>query len=182
MNPQQCRQRPDGVWVCRDCGFAYELPLASVVQRLTDAGPRARQAATTVQARLDVAAAPTIWTPRQYLAHLTDWFEIIADRIERSLSEDRPLIQSYDQDRLAIERTYHTWKVPAMLDRFEAATERSSLAIRAGGATGWDRIGVRDALGETAVSMFANDLIHELDHHLLDVTNGPVGRDGLPGH
>jgi hypothetical protein len=40
---------------------------------------------------------------------------------------------------------------------------------------------VRDDLGKTPVSMFANDLVHELDHHLLDVTSGPVCRDARPG-
>jgi DinB superfamily len=180
MNPDQCQQRPDGVWVCRDCGFGYELSPEAVVERLTGANVRARQAAEAVASRLDVAPAEGIWTPRQYLAHLADWFEIIAERIERTLTEDRPLIASYDQDRLAVERAYDTWDVPSTLDRLEAATNRSIAAIRAAGEAGWDRIGVRDDLGETAVSMFANDLVHELDHHLLDVTSGPVGRDVPP--
>ena len=177
MNPQQCAQRPDGVWVCRECGFGYELALDAVIERLSGANPRARQAAAKVAGRLDVSPAHGIWSPRQYLAHLTDWYEIIADRIERTLQSDRPLILSYDQDDLAVERAYDAWDVASTLVRFEAATERAIVALRAGGRAGWDRIGVRDDLGETSVAMFANDLIHELDHHLLDVTSGPVGRD-----
>jgi hypothetical protein len=180
VNPEQCQQRSDGVWVCRECGFGYELPASSVVDRLSGAAERVRQAAVSVASRLDVQPAEGIWTPRQYLAHLTDWYEIIAERIERTLREDRPLIRSYDQDSLAVERAYHTWDVPSTLDRFEVAAHRSIAALRTAGADGWDRVGVRDDLGETSVSMFANDLVHELDHHLRDVTSGPVGWDAQP--
>jgi hypothetical protein len=176
VNPDQCQQRPDGVWVCRECSFAYDLQLPAAIARVSAASQRSRQSAAAVSERLDVAPQPGIWTPRQYLAHLADWYEIIADRIERVVNEDRPLITSHDQDQLAVDRAYHTWDVSSTLDRLERAAERAVTVIRAGGEAGWHRIGVRDDMGEISVALFANDLVHELDHHLLDVSGGPVGR------
>jgi hypothetical protein len=177
VNPEQCSRRSNGVWVCDECGYAYELPPSEVAERLSAGPARVRQATEAVSARLDVAPRPGIWTPRQYLAHLTDWAEIIADRLTRIAREDRPLLESYDQDALAIERSYNRWDVPSTLDRFEAATLRSLTLIGSDGPESWDRVGVRDDLGELAFGLYANDLVHELEHHLLDVTDGPVNRE-----
>jgi DinB family protein len=174
MNPQQCRQRPDGVWVCGECGFAYELTRAAVMERLSGSGARLRAAADAASDRYDTHPRPEIWTPRQYLAHMADWAEIIADRVEQILNHDRPMLALYDQDQLATERAYHTWDVQSSLDRFDAGAERVVRAVQAAAAPGWDRVGVRKNVDEISVSMLANDLVHELEHHVHDVTSGPV--------
>ena len=37
MDPRQCRKRPDGVWVCGDCGFAYDRVPDELLRNLQDA-------------------------------------------------------------------------------------------------------------------------------------------------
>jgi len=177
VNPDQCRQRVDGVWVCGECGFAYDLVPDAVSDRLSDGPSRVRQTMASVEpVRMDRPPRPGVWSPRQYLAHLTDWAEIILERLRRILHEDGPILPGRDQDLLAVEHDYATWDVSEALDRFEAATAAARQLIQTEGAGAWHRLGVRDDFGELEFSLIANDLVHELDHHLLDIQGIHVGR------
>src|SRR5207248_6699198 len=119
---------------------------------------RVREAIGAIEpARLDTPPWPGVWTPRQYLAHLTDWSEIIAERMARILHEDRPRLPSYDQDALATEKDYVSWDVSAALDRYEAAIDRGRALVDEAGAANWARLGVRDDLGEVSLGLIAND-------------------------
>jgi len=44
------------------------------------------------------------WTAVEVLGHLADSAEIFAERVRRCITEDRPALQSFDQDALAAER------------------------------------------------------------------------------
>lgn len=44
------------------------------------------------------------WTAVEVLGHLADSAEIFAERVRRCIQEDRPALQSFDQDALAAER------------------------------------------------------------------------------
>jgi hypothetical protein len=44
------------------------------------------------------------WTAVEVIGHLADSGEIFAERVRRCVTEDRPALQSFDQDALAAER------------------------------------------------------------------------------
>lgn len=171
MNPEQCDQRAEGVWVCADCGFACDLTAEAVSARLSNASARVRQTLVSISAdRLDAMPAPGAWTPREYLAHLTDWSEIIAERINLIVHQDQPVLPGMDQDALATERAYASWPVAETLDRYAAAVDRTRGMLDDLTPADWDRQGLRDDINRLLpLSLFANDLIHELEHHLRDI-------------
>jgi hypothetical protein len=178
MDPGQCHQRADGVWVCGDCGFAYELSAPEVGARLADGKDRMGQVVAALgPGRLDRSSGAGVWTAREYIAHVVDWAEITDQRIRRVLSEDRPTLESYDQDLLATERAYASWDITATLERYGRAVGSVRRALDEAGAEGWRRVGFRDEAGEMPLSLFANDLVHELEHHLDDVERVSRGQD-----
>lgn len=178
MDPGQCHRRADGVWVCGECGFAYELTEAEVRDRLARGRDRVEQAVAALGSdRLDRSPGAGVWTAREYIAHVVDWAEITDQRIRRILSEDRPTLESYDQDLLATERAYASWDITATLERYGRAVDSVRRALDEAGAEGWHRVGFRDEVGEIPLSLFANDLVHELEHHLDDVERVSRGQD-----
>ena len=171
MDPTQCEQRPDGVWACNNCGFAYDASHDDVVRRLAGAATRLRQTVERLDpAAVDVGVRPGLWSVRQYLAHMADWAEIIATRIRTILAEDEPAILDIDQDARASEQGYQAWDIAKSLDRYANGITQAIEAISDGGSAGWSRVGTREPFGRQPVSAFGQDLLHELEHHLVDIS------------
>ena len=175
MDPRQCRKRPDGVWVCGDCGFAYDRVPDELLRNLQDAPGLMAEAVNGLDRDLvDEPSLPGTWTRRQYAAHLADWAEIFRSRVDRMLSEDAPLIEDIDQDVLASEHGYDQWDIRESVDRYEAAVRY--LASRLGGEppASWERVGIRAALGEPQpLKLYVSDVVHEVEHHLVDLVGVP---------
>lgn len=178
MDPAQCHQRADGVRVCGECGFAYALTAPEVVARLADGeGRLSGIVAALGPERLERSPGAGVWTAREYIAHVVDWAEITDERIRRILNEDRPTLESYDQDLLATERAYATWDMAATLERYGRALDSIGRALDGVSAEDWRRVAFRDEVGEVPLGLFANDLVHELEHHLDDVERVSKGQD-----
>ena len=106
MDSTQCEVR-GGVWVCKECGFAYSMAWRNVIRRLSTASDRWRQAVGRLEpASTDLGVRPGLWSPREYVAHMADWAEIIAGRIVLILREGAPFIEDIDQDQRAAELGY----------------------------------------------------------------------------
>ena len=170
MDLTQCEQRPDGVWACTQCGFAYDIPASELPLLAARAPARFRRELRAADlSGIDRPVSSGSWTPRQYIAHLADWAEIIAGRVDRILSEDRPFIEDIDQDLIAVGRAYDTWDVATALDCYEAAMSALVTSVASGDASRWDRIGISEVRGELQLTEVVSDLLHELEHHVRDI-------------
>ena len=67
--------------------------------------------------------SPGEWSIKEVCCHLRDSSEIDGERIRLMLSEDDPLLPSYDQEALARERDYQNESMPLVLTAVRAFSD-----------------------------------------------------------
>lgn len=113
---------------------------------------------------LDTPEAPGEWSPRQVAHHLADSETISVMRFRRLLAEDRPRIQSYDQDAYAA-KLFYDRPIEDSLQLFRYARETAALMLRRLDADDWARAGVHSEDGEfTVVDWLTSYAQHAEDH------------------
>ena len=116
------------------------------------------QAATTPE-------APDKWSIAAVVQHLADAEVVWAYRLRMVLSQDRPTIIGYDQDRLAERLHYHQSDVLDAHREFEAF-RRANLRVLTGlSADDWQRVGVHAKRGDQTLRVMTkwwagHDLLH----------------------
>ncbi len=155
--------------VCPDCGFAAAEVTADRV-----AGRIAALAAPWpgVLARRGVRErpAPGVWSPLEYGAHVRDVCVLFRERLELILGEDEPLFANWDQDAAAVEGAYAAQDPAVVATGLAAAADAWSAAYAAVAADQWDRTGVRSNGSTFTVLTLGRYGLHDLAHHLWDVT------------
>ncbi len=159
----------DGVWACDGCGFVYDLTPQTLREFLEGAGADLRRAVAHLGVRVDVPLAEGGWSPRQYLAHLAHWAEIIAARVGHAVANPSLRIRDLDQDHLAREHGYRLWKVAGSLERFEVAALELAGTVASLPEETWERLVEHTGLGPVPISKVAQDLAHETRHHIDDI-------------
>lgn len=164
----------DWTWVldrpCPECGFdAAAVPPAEVADRLR----RNVDDWTRVLARsagLRDRPAPTTWSPLEYSCHIRDVYRLFDQRLVLMLTEDDPLFPNWDQDATAVAERYGEQE-PATVS-VELAAAGTVLADRFAGldAEQWRRTGRRSDGASFTVASFSRYFLHDVLHHLGDVT------------
>jgi DinB superfamily len=116
--------------------------------------------------RLSRTPDPPAWSARENLAHLARHHEVMLDRIERILREDRPAIARYNA---AADPDWPTWSKKPMGDVLHALRDlRAQLVSRVEALSEGEleRVGVHGAFGPLSLAQWLEFfLIHEA-HHL----------------
>jgi hypothetical protein len=169
----------DWTWVlerpCADCGLdSAAVPpqdVAGAVRR--DAPVWAGQ----VLGRPDVAVrpAPQTWSPLEYACHVRDVCRLFDERLALMLTQDDPLFANWDQDETAEELRYAEQDPAALRPALRAAAD--AVASRLEGITGeqWQRPGRRSNGSRFTVASLAQYVLHDVVHHLYDVTGRRAG-------
>jgi len=155
---------------CPDCGLdAGTIQVSEVADRLEAAAVEWVQILTQNPAA-DRRPSPRVWSPLEYGAHVRDAVELCDARLVLMLVEDDPIFKNWDQDETAITADY-----PG-LDPDQVAAEISGYSqtlvgrIRALEESQLDRRGVRSDGAEFTVRSFLQYFLHDVVHHLWDVT------------
>ena len=61
------------------------------------------------------------WTAKEVIGHLADSAEVFAERVRRSVAEDRPALPTWDQDKAHAERHNNDADAMALSKRLQAA-------------------------------------------------------------
>jgi hypothetical protein len=167
----------DWTWVierpCPECGFvaADHDPLA------TGASIRAN-AATWVEllGRPDAATRTRTdrWSVLEYGAHVRDVLVIYRGRLGRMLTEADPLYENWDQDATAVASRYGDQDARVVSGEVADAADALATDFDTVPATGWDRPGRRSDGASFTVASFSRYLVHDLVHHVWDVTGAPA--------
>jgi hypothetical protein len=105
------------------------------------------------------------WTAKEVIGHLADSAEIFAERVRRSVEEDRPELPLFDQDAIARERRNNEADAMALTKRIQAAHATIVQLLQRPGMT--DRIGVHAERGPvTAGWLGAYQAKHSHEHVL----------------
>jgi hypothetical protein len=163
----------DWTWVlervCPECGFdTQQVDRADLAGRIE----RTTVAWQDVLRRPDVRERPDdgTWSPLEYACHVRDVHRVYAGRVGRMLAEDDPYYENWDQDATAIDQRYGE-QDPAQVahELAEAGATLGALFAGVEGA-GWSRTGRRSDGAAFTVDSIGRYYLHDLEHHLWDVT------------
>ena len=154
---------------CPDCGFdATSVALADVPDLL-----RANVAQwPAILGRPDVAVRPDdrTWSALEYGAHVRDVMVIFTGRFDRMLAEDAPLLENWDQDATAVAERYAEQDPHVVADQLVAAGEALATALAAIPAAAAPRTALRTDGSRFTVDSLARYFLHDVEHHVWDVT------------
>ena len=137
-------------------------PLA-VLRGTPDALPRAIHGLTPQQLR--TPERPGKWSIVQVLQHLADAEVVWAWRMRLILSQDRPVLTGYDQDRWAERLRYQDARVTDALDEFGVLRRSNLRLIERATPEDLARVGLHAERGEESIAhmikLYAgHDLLH----------------------
>ena len=168
----------DWTWVldeaCPECGFdARTVPATSVATRVRATTPvwRAALAARDAAER----RRPEAWSTVEYACHVRDVHRLYAERLALMLGEVDPQFANWDQDVTALEQRYDRQDPAVVADELATAGETIATAFDAVDDEQWSRSGVRSDGAHFTVDSFARYYLHDIEHHVWDVTGRASG-------
>jgi uncharacterized damage-inducible protein DinB len=135
-----------------DANRAAPAILRALVREVDDGGGRAR---------IGVGE----WAIVEVVAHLADAEARVIDRVARMTTEERPVIEGYDQAALAEERGYLGMSLAGEIDRFAQLRAEHITQLEGLDEAEWSRVGRHTEVGEITVQqlvahMTKHDAIH----------------------
>jgi hypothetical protein len=105
------------------------------------------------------------WTPPEVVAHLADIEVGLGWRIRQVLSEDRPMLQAFDQDRWAETMAYGERDLATSLAAYGANRQLNLEIMRRAGDAGMQRIYRHPEFGERPLQVLVEHIAdHDLNH------------------
>ena len=171
----------DWTWVlkrpCIECGFDSSRVELSGLTAMIRANAAAWQGVLGA-ARESVSARPEPgkWSALEYGCHVRDVLRLYDYRLQLMFTQDNPLYPNWDQDETALAERY-AQQDPARVAA-ELAQAAETIACRFAAVTGqeWSRKGRRSDGTQFTIESLARYFIHDLVHHLYDVT----GQQAVP--
>ena len=155
---------------CDQCGFsAGEVRPEDFAQRAFIAAEEWVQILRSSPA-VTARPQPDIWSPLEYGAHVRDVYGLFDGRLAQMLNEDAPTFASWDQDETAIKERYGEQDPEVVSDELEDAAQRFVARISSLEPDQYSRRGIRSDGAEFTVVTFIQYFLHDVIHHLWDVT------------
>jgi len=168
----------DWTWVlerpCRECGYdGSALATGDVGLRVRATQPLWFEALSADDAAVRTRAGS--WSTLEYACHVRDVHALYTERLALMLAEDAPLFANWDQDSTAVENGYHQQDPAVVGAELVAASEAMASAFDAVGADQWQRTGLRSDGAHFTVDSFSRYFLHDIEHHVWDVTGRRAG-------
>jgi hypothetical protein len=164
----------DWTWVltrrCDQCGLSVgEIKPEEFAERAFVA---AEEWVQILRSSPAVAARPQpdVWSPLEYGAHVRDVYRLFDGRLVQMLNDDTPTFANWDQDETALEERYGEQDPEVVADELESAAQRFVDRLHALLPDQYNRRGIRSDGAEFTVVTFIQYFLHDVIHHLWDVT------------
>lgn len=155
---------------CPQCGLAAgEVDPAEVPQRAFVAAEEWVQILRSTPA-VERRPQPDVWSPLEYGAHVRDVYRLFDRRLAQLLAENYPTFAYWDQDQTAIEQRYGEQDPEVVADELEAAARTFVDRLAAVQPSQLERRGRRSDGAEFTIATFSQYFLHDVVHHLWDVT------------
>jgi hypothetical protein len=155
---------------CDECGLAAgEIGPAEIADRAFVAAEEWVQILRSSPAVTE-RPEPAVWSPLEYGAHVRDVFRLFDSRLAQMMTEDHPSFANWDQNETAIRERYGEQDPEVVAEELEAAALAMVQRIRAMTPADLDRTGVRSNGDEFKVETLLQYFLHDVIHHLWDVT------------
>ena len=152
---------------CRECGFVPQNP-ETTGDRLRAAIPLWREALADESAMR--RPGPGVWSAAEYGCHVRDASRIFRERLELMLTVDDPVFANWDQDATAMDEGYARQHPDVVATELEEQLSRTAAAFDAVAPEQWTRPGRRSNGSAFTVATFAVYFLHDIEHHVHDVT------------
>ena len=164
----------DWIWVlgrrCDQCGLsAGDIKPEDFAQRAFVAAEEWVQILRSSPA-VTARPQPDVWSPLEYGAHVRDVYRLFDARLVQMLTEDNPTFGYWNQDETAINDRYSEQDPEVVADELEAAAQRFVARIQSLTPEQYSRGGIRSDGAEFTVATFLQYFLHDVIHHLWDVT------------
>lgn len=117
----------------------------------------------------DARPDPARFTLREMLAHIADWEPIFLDRLKRTVEQDEPMLQGYDEGQIAIERDYAHSDPLANLKRFREGRETLLVFLQGLPDGVWDRVGRHTEIGPISLEGLLSLVVGHDGYHTAQV-------------
>lgn len=105
------------------------------------------------------------WNVVEIVCHLRDFEEIFFMRARRIVEEERPLLEPFDHEQMAIERHYSQEDLHAAFEAYAARRAAFLDWLKARDEADWQRVGVHPEAGEyTLLEQAMQVPLHDVDH------------------
>ncbi|MGI3784034.1 MAG: DinB family protein [Janthinobacterium lividum] len=173
----------DWTWVlerrCEECGFeAGAVPREQLGERFFVAAEEWVQILRESPA-VEARPAPTTWAPLEYGAHVRDLLGLTVQRVELMLTSDSAAFANWDQDETARTGRYAEQDPEQVAVDLEANAQRLVGLIAEIEAGAWGRTGTRSNGSTFTVTTLLQYVLHDVVHHLWDVTGQQDGTSSL---
>jgi hypothetical protein len=173
----------DWTWVleqpCEQCGFDPAAVAREDLPDLLHENTRGWYAVLTDPDHA-VRPAPNVWSRLEYACHVRDVHELFAKRVRLMLDQDDPTFENWDQDATAVEEGYGLQEPGAVGTALvERAAEVAAVYASVEGDQ-WERTGRRSNGSRFTVQTIGVYHLHDVAHHLWDVTTALTGTPGEP--
>ena len=173
----------DWTWVlerrCDECGSeASSVPREQLGERFFLAAEEWVQILRESPA-VETRPAPTTWSPLEYGAHVRDVHVITGQRLELMLTHEEAVFANWDQDEAARTGAYAEQDPERVAEDLEAAAQRLVSQVAEIEAQAWERRGTRSNGSAFTVETFLQYVLHDVVHHLWDVTGQQDGAASL---
>ena len=113
---------------------------------------------------------PDVWSPLEYGAHVRDVYRLFDGRLAQMLNDETPTFANWDQDEAAIKERYGEQDPEVVADELEDAAQRFVARMSSLEPDQYSRRGIRSDGAEFTVATFIQYFLHDVIHHLWDVT------------
>jgi hypothetical protein len=152
-------------------GDSSEEQRGEFIDRIERTPARLRGAVESLSgAQLDTAYRPGGWTVRQLVHHIPDSHLHSYTRFRLALTEDKPTIKPYDQERWAELTDARTAPIDVSLALLESLHRRWVLLLRSLAPADFARTFVHPELGEVSLERNLALYAWHGDHHVAQIT------------
>jgi hypothetical protein len=110
------------------------------------------------------------WSALEYACHVRDVHSIFDGRVRSMLESDDPAFANWDQDATAVDQRYGEQDPIDVAEQLRNAAARVAARYGAVDGPAWDRTGRRSDGAVFTVASIARYHLHDIEHHLHDVT------------
>ena len=164
---------------CEECGLAAgEVDPVTVAEQayvVAEEWVQILQSHPAVEARPE----PGVWSPLEYGCHVRDVYRVFDSRLASMLDEDNPRFANWDQNETAVLERYADADPEVVATELEAAAASFVARVRAVEPKQLDRTGSRSDGAEFRVATLLQYFLHDVVHHLWDVTGQQDGGASL---
>jgi hypothetical protein len=164
---------------CEDCGLAAgEVDPGTVAERASVAAEEWVQILGSHPA-VEARPEPGIWSPLEYACHVRDVYRIFDIRLQQMLTEDGPRFGNWNQDATAVIERYAEADPEVVSGELEQAAQTFVAHVQALGQGDLTRTGSRSDGAAFTVATLLQYFLHDVVHHLWDVTGQQDGGASL---